>query len=177
MHRWFKVTLGLLFISILLAGCQKAPVTPPAATQESTPTATPAPTTAVTPSPSPRVEEPTPTTVAVESPPTATPAPLELPTIADGLQGLDIDSFFEQSYIRLVTRYPEYITTLGLSDALGVRKDRLNDMSGAYVRETQALEKAILALLKTYDRAALTLEQQLSVQKSAWYCRAASSSG
>jgi len=168
MHRWFKVTCCLLFISILLIGCQITPVTPPAAPQQ--PTATPTPATTATPTPTPHVEEQTTSTpAAVESPPTATPAPVKLPAVAEGLQGLDIATFFEQSYIRLVTRYPEYITTLGLSEALGVRKDQLNDMSGAYIRETQTLEKAILALLKTYDRAALTPEQQLSYDVYVWY--------
>ncbi len=168
MHRWFKVTLSILFISVLLTGCQTAPTTPPAAPQQ--PTATPTPATTATPTPTPHVEaQTTAAPAAVESPPTTTSAPLELPAIADGLQGLDIDTFFEQSYIRLVTRYPEYITTLGLSDVLGVRKDQLNDMSDAYIRETQALEKATLTLLKTYDRAALTAEQQLSYDVYVWY--------
>jgi uncharacterized protein (DUF885 family) len=161
--RRFKVTVRILLVAFLLIGCQKAPITPPAAT--------PVPTTAVTPSlsPTPRVEERTTATVTVEASPTSAPTPRDLPPIAQGLQGLDIDTFFEQSYIRLVTRYPEYITTLGLSDALGVRKDQLNDMSDAYIRETQALEKAVLTLLETYDRAALTPEQQLSYDVYVWY--------
>jgi len=167
MNRWFKVTLWTLLIAVLLTGCQKAPVTPPATPHLST--ATTAPTTAVTPSPSPHVEERATATVAVEASTTAAPAPIDLPPIADGLQGLDIDTFFEQSYMRIGLRCPECITTLGLSEALGVKKDQLNDMSDAYVRETQALEQAILALLKTYDRAALTPEQQLSYDVYLWY--------
>lgn len=163
----FKVTLGILLISILLTGCQKAPVTPSAAPQQ--PTATPPSPTTVMPSPSPHVEEQTTATTAVESPPAVTPAPLELPAVAEGLQGLDIDTFFEESYTRIGLRCPECITTLGLSEALGVRKDQLNDMSDAYIRETQSLEKAILALLKTYDRAGLTPEQQLSYDVYIWY--------
>ena len=163
----FKVILGILLISILLTGCQKALATLPTVTQQ--PTATATLITAVTPSPSPHVEEQTTATTTVESPPAATSAPVELPAVAEGLQGLDIDTFFEESYTRIGLRCPECITTLGLSEALGVRKDQLNDMSDAYIRETQSLEKAILALLKTYDRAALTPEQQLSYDVYVWY--------
>jgi uncharacterized protein (DUF885 family) len=95
--------------------------------------------------------------------------PVDLPAVAEGLQGLDIDTFFEESYRRISLRYPEYITTLGLSSAFGMRDDRLNDMSDAFIRETQDLENAILALLETYDRAALTPEQRLSYDVYAWY--------
>ncbi|MFN2286233.1 MAG: DUF885 domain-containing protein [Anaerolineae bacterium] len=94
---------------------------------------------------------------------------VELPAVAEGLQGLDIDTFFKESYIRIGLRYPENITALGLSAAFGTRDDCLNDMSDAFVRETQDLEKAILALLRTYDRDVLTPEQQLSYDVYTWY--------
>lgn len=167
MNRWGKVTLCILLIAILLAGCQKTPPTPSATPQQ--PTTAPPPAATVTPTPSPQGEERATATATVELSPTSAPPPIDLPPIAAGLPGLDIDTFFDASYKRLATRYPENITSLGLSEALGVRKDQLNDMSDTYIRETQALEKAILALLKTYDRAALTLEQQFSYDVYVWY--------
>ena len=108
-------------------------------------------------------------TFTVEVPDELTATPVDVPPVAEGLQGLDIDAFFEASYTRLVLRCPQCVTALGKSQALGMRDDQLNDMSDAFIRETQALEKAILALLKTYDRDALTPEQRLSYDVYAWY--------
>ena len=42
-------------------------------------------------------------------------------------------------------------------------------MSGGYVRETQPLETAILDLLHTYDRDALSPDQQLSYDIYEWF--------
>jgi uncharacterized protein (DUF885 family) len=107
---------------------------------------------------------------APTTPPAAPQEPTtELPSVTEDLQGLDIDTFFEESYIRIGLRYPENITALGLSATFGIRDDRLNDMSDAFIRETQDLENAILALLETYDRDALTPEQQLSYDVYTWY--------
>ncbi|HOU13303.1 MAG TPA: DUF885 domain-containing protein [Anaerolineae bacterium] len=167
MNRWGKVTLCILLIAILLTGCQKTPPTPSATPQQ--PTIAPTPTATVTPTHSPQVEERATATATVEPSLTSASILVDLPPVADGLQGLDIDTFYEESYKRLGLRYPEYITTLGLSEALGVRKDQLNNMSDAYIRETQELEKAVLALLKTYDRTTLTPEQQLSYDVYVWY--------
>lgn len=164
-----KVKVCILLTLVLLTSCQKPPTTPSAAPQE--PTTVPTLAASATPSPSPQVEERETAVPATEALPTSTSTsvPIDLPAVAEGLQGLSIDAFFEESYLRIGLRCPECITTLGLSEALGVRKDQLNDMSDAYIRETQALEKAILALLKTYDRATLTQEQQLSYDVYTWY--------
>ena len=159
-----KVILCTVLISLVMTSCQKAPVQ-----QQPTTMATNTPTAAATLAPAAQTEEKTSTPAATAIPPTFTPVPADLPVVAEGLQGLDIDTFFAESYQRIGLRCPECITTLGLSEALGVRKDRLNDMSDAYIRETQALEKAILALLKTYDRTTLTPEQQLSYDVYVWY--------
>jgi len=170
-NRWFKMTSCLLLVALVLAGCQKAPATPSPAPPK--PTTAPTLAADATPSPSPQIEESAAVAVTAEptsaSAATSAPAPVKLPAVAEGLQGLDIDTFFEQSYTRIGLRCPECITTLGLSEALGVKKDQLNDMSDAYIRETQELEKAVLALLKAYDRAALTPEQQLSYDVYVWY--------
>ena len=85
------------------------------------------------------------------------------------LKGLSIEEFFEQSYKQLLLRNPQKITELGLAEEYGLRNDQLNNISDAYIRETQALEKGILELLRTYDRAALTPEQQVSYDVYEWH--------
>ena len=75
----------------------------------------------------------------------------------------------DESYKRLLLRYPQTVTELGLAQAYGVRNDRLNDLSEAYLRQTQRLEASILALLQGYDRSQLSPEQQLSAEIYAWY--------
>jgi len=151
---WVKMLWVLGLGALMLTGCQKAEVTAGIPT----------------PSPTVPVETNTPIPIAPLSPTsTTTSAPLELPAVAEGLEGLDIDAFFEASYLRIGKRCPECLTTLGLSAAFGMRDDHLNDMSDAFIRETQALEHAILQLLETYNRDALTPEQRLSYDVYAWY--------
>jgi uncharacterized protein (DUF885 family) len=119
-----------------------------------------------------------PTTEPVISPtpkPTATPAPTSTPDLRTGaeiaatLEGLPLDEFFEESYKQLLLRSPETITFLGLAEMYGMRNDRLDDLSTAFVIETQALEQAILDLLRAYDRASLTPEMQISYDVYEWY--------
>ncbi len=164
-RRFKKIMKGLLLL-LLLTGCVSQPTpVPPTLPAANTPVA--APTTA----PAPTVSTPlAPTPTSTQSTPAEpTSAPLDLPPVAAGLQGLDIDAFFAESYKALLLRTPQYVTELGVSADFGVGNDRLNDMSDAYIRETQGLETALLALLKTYDRAALTPEQQLSYDIYLWY--------
>jgi uncharacterized protein (DUF885 family) len=111
-----------------------------------------------------------PTIAASAQPPAQAPAPqLSVPEIAASLEGLPLDEFFEESYKQLLLRKPEALTQLGIAEAYGLRNDRLNDLSDAYLRETQALEAAILDLLRTYDRAALPPAQQISYDVYEWY--------
>jgi uncharacterized protein (DUF885 family) len=107
---------------------------------------------------------PTPT-----SAPTSTPDSRSGPEIASNLEGLPLDEFFEESYKQLLLRSPEMITFLGLADSYGMRNDMLDDLSTAYIRETQALERSILDLLRTYDRDSLTPEMQVSYDVYEWY--------
>ncbi len=156
--------LPLLIVSLLLTGCQPA----------STPTAVPTP----SPAPSATIRAPVVATspnVPTTSPPTAAPAPsptappAALSPLAAGLEGLAADAFFDESYKRLLLRSPEYVTTLGLTQAWGSGNDRLTDLSDSYLRETQTLEWAILALLQRYDPGTLTPAQRLTAEVYAWY--------
>jgi uncharacterized protein (DUF885 family) len=89
--------------------------------------------------------------------------------IVASLSGLPLEQFFEESFKQLVLRYPETITEEGLDQFFGTGNDQLNNISDSYIRETQALEKAILELLRTYDRESLTPEQQVSYDVYEWY--------
>ena len=155
-HRWLNI-LGLILI--LATGCGRKSETPAPPISD---TATPAaPTT-----PAPALEATTETTSPFGEPLSQLPAP---DTLTADLVGLDFDAFADQSYQALMLRNPEMLTTLALSAAFGLRDDRLTDISDGYVRQTQQLEREILALLQGYDRAALTPEQQLTYDIYLWY--------
>lgn len=159
--------LVILIISVLLAGCQPAPQPAPTATAPptavivmATPTPVPLPPVAVPPTAAP--------VAAAATPPPAT-AQAALSPLAAGLERLDADAFFDESYKRLLLRSPEYVTTLGLTRLFGIGNDRLTDVSAGYQRETQGLERAILELLRRYDRAKLTPAQRLTADVYDWY--------
>ncbi len=105
--------------------------------------------------------------------PTATPSPAAAePTIAELAEQLDqlpIGDFFEITFRLLLRRSPETLTEAGIAASFGLRNDQLDDLSDAYLRETQQLEREVLALLQRYDRAALPPEQQLSYDVYHWY--------
>jgi len=95
-------------------------------------------------------------------------SPATAPIVAS-LAGLSLDDFFEASWKQLRLRDPASITYDGLAEEYGVRNDQLNDLSDAFIRETQDLEVAILHLLRAYDRESLTPEQQISFDVYEWY--------
>jgi uncharacterized protein (DUF885 family) len=108
------------------------------------------------------------------SSPTATALPAVTPTAAEadllsGLEGLDIETFFEKAFTRWVVRDPENLTSLGLADLYGVGDGDLTDISDAYLRQTQALESGTLELLRRYDRTAFTADQVLNADLYDWY--------
>jgi uncharacterized protein (DUF885 family) len=153
----------LLIVSIwLLASC--APSTPEVTITE-VPQVTIAPTVEPTVEPTEEpTKEPTPPPL-----PATTPDPRTGAEIAAELEGLTLEAFFEESYKQLILRSPETVTYLGLAEDYGMRNDRLDDLSNAFILETQALEKAILDLLRTYDRESLTAEMQISYDVYEWY--------
>ncbi|MGD8490602.1 MAG: DUF885 family protein, partial [Anaerolineae bacterium] len=104
-------------------------------------------------------------------PPTAEPTsdPASIDGILARLEGLPLPIFLEASYKALLLRSPETVTAYGLSEAYGVRDDRLDDLSDAYLRDTQALEAGVLDLLRDYDRQTLVPAEQLSYDVYRWY--------
>ncbi|MGD2247567.1 MAG: DUF885 domain-containing protein [Candidatus Methanofastidiosia archaeon] len=85
------------------------------------------------------------------------------------LEGLPIDEFFEKSFKKLVLRDPQLVTRLRMAKELGMRNDTLKNLSDTYIRETHALEKKILTLLRKYNPEELTPEQKLSYQVYEWF--------
>jgi uncharacterized protein (DUF885 family) len=119
--------------------------------------------------PSPKAS---PTTQAPDNPtlvPSATVTQSSLVKLSADLDGLNFDAFVEASYRRLLSRDPETVLTLGLSQIFGVPTDQLTDISEEYIRQTQVLESEIFSMLQQYDRSSLTAEQQLTYDIYAWY--------
>jgi len=86
------------------------------------------------------------------------------------LEGLPIDEFFEESFRQLQLRYPDTLLSEGLADEYSVEKNnKFTTISDCYIRETQQLESGILHLLHSYDRNAMSSEQQLSYNIYEWY--------
>jgi uncharacterized protein (DUF885 family) len=100
--------------------------------------------------------------------PSVAPTPLPTEDLLAGLDGLDIEAFFEEAYRRWLVRDPELLTTLGLADFYGVGDADLTDISDTFVRQTQALEAGTLDLLRAYDRSAFTADQILTADVYDW---------
>ncbi len=89
--------------------------------------------------------------------------------ILASLGNLSIDNFFEESFKQLSLRAPEGLTHAGVSALLGLRDDQLNNLSDAYLKDTQNLEAGILELLENYDRDSFSPEQTISYDVFTWY--------
>jgi len=174
------VSLVVVLVAILAVGCTAArpagqPAMQPAATREAVPEGISEASDAAAVEPAvTSILESTPSTVplptAAESAGAETvPVQPGIVGLAVRLEGLPLDDFYEESYNQLLLRDPQRLTGMQLSEAFGLRNDLLTNISDAYLRETQELEGAILHLLRSYDRAALTAEQQISYDVFEWY--------
>jgi len=92
----------------------------------------------------------------------------DIQDVLDDLRGLRFDEFADASYKQVLLRSPELVTSMGLSQTLGIRDDELDNICNDFVIETYALEAGILEILETYDRAALSYEQQISYDSYSW---------
>jgi len=164
----------MLFLLVACGGVQPtATHVPPTATTQLppntaavAPTAAPptsAPTVAPTATPVPPTEAPTPT-------PEAVPVQPSIDEILAGLEGLPIDEFLEEASRQLRLRDPDILFADGLADFYGVALGpQFTNLSAEYIGETQRLERETLDLLRTYDRSALSAEQQISYDVLEWY--------
>ncbi len=148
-------------------------ITQPAVSSVPTSTAVPAP----TPTAHPRTAAPAATPRPTETTPseptqTVTATPVDSPeTTPDKTIQSAFDDFLEQAHLQQITRDPELISELGLAQALGMDNSRLTDVSDAFQRETYALLQSQLDQLNSFDRTALTPEQQLSYDLFGWDLR------
>jgi uncharacterized protein (DUF885 family) len=165
MHRigWRQVT-GIVFAALALVGCgsSRRPALPAAPASAIGGTVAAEATTGAA--------EPVSGSGATGAPAgTGAPAPIPVAESIQRLHGLAFGSFLAASYDVLLARSPEQVTALGVADRLGMRNDRLDDLSESYVRETRDLEQSVLAMLRGYDRAALSPDEQLSYDIYEWY--------
>jgi uncharacterized protein (DUF885 family) len=97
----------------------------------------------------------------------------ELPSVADvlaELKGLPIDEFLKESYRQLQLREPDLLFANGFAEVYGASPGtRFTGMSVDTIRDTEKLEREVLALLRTYDRSILSSGQRISYDALAWY--------
>ncbi len=87
------------------------------------------------------------------------------PTLREARASLDektFTQFADEAYRIHLLRHPQTVTDLRLAAKLGVRDDRLDDYSEAYVRTTLAIEREIYRRLHTYNRESLPPDERLT---------------
>ena len=102
-----------------------------------------------------------------DPPPTGGPTPAE--ELADDLQGLALDAFYEVSFAALISRSPETIIWQSLENVYPLDGVTLDDISDGYRRDTYAMYQVVLDALRSYDRAALDSEGQLNYDIYEWF--------
>ena len=111
--------------------------------------------------------------VAAASPGNASsPKDNSIDDVLDGLRLLPFDDFVDESYTQILLRSPESVTELGLSEDLGIRDDRLDNVCYDFVDDTYRLEEGILDLLRRFTRNSLGYEQQISLDSYSWLLQA-----
>jgi uncharacterized protein (DUF885 family) len=92
----------------------------------------------------------------------------DIQDILDTVQGLPFDEFIDASYKQILLRNPETVTSMGISQSLGIRDDRLDIACNAYVDETYQLKAGIYEILSSYDRSELDYDQQINYDSYSW---------
>jgi len=92
----------------------------------------------------------------------------DIQDILDDLQGLPFDEFIDASYVQILLRSPEMVTSLGLSQSFGIRDDKLDNICYSFVDQTYELMAGIRQILSTYARDELSYEQQISYDSYSW---------
>jgi len=92
----------------------------------------------------------------------------DIQDVIDTLQGLQFDEFVDASYKQILLRNPEMVTSMGLSQSLGIRDNELDNICYAYVDETYKLKAGIYGILKSYKRSELDYDQRISYDSYSW---------
>ena len=95
------------------------------------------------------------------TPPPASTQPDASEQLAEDLQGLTLDQLYFESFKALIRRSPETVTWEALESVFPLDGAELDDLSDEYQRETFSMYSVVLEILRSYDRAALTADQQL----------------
>ncbi len=111
---------------------------------------------------------------SASTPPTVTPPPPTPTTSASDqlkidLEGLDLDTFYADSYAALTYRSPEGIIWSALTSLYPLDTAELDDVSDDYRLETIAMHEVVLDLLRTYDRSVLPPDEQLTFDLYEWF--------
>ena len=93
-------------------------------------------------------------------PPPANTSPAD--DLALALEGLALDSFFEESFKALMLRDPEWVISLALTNVFPIQGVELTNISDNFVRNNYAMCAVILDKLLTYDRDSLGENDKIS---------------
>jgi uncharacterized protein (DUF885 family) len=102
-------------------------------------------------------------------PPPPPPPPTASELLAQDLEGLTLGEMYLESFGALLKRSPEAIIWDALETTFPLDDVDLDDLSDAYERETFAMMQVALDALRTYDRAALTADEQLNYDIYEYY--------
>jgi len=98
----------------------------------------------------------------------SSPQKTDVQDVLDDLRGLEFDEFIDDSYKEILLRSPEIVTSMGLSQTLGIRDDQLDNICNDFVVETYELKAGISEILRGYERSQLSYEQQISYDSYSW---------
>ncbi len=100
-------------------------------------------------------------------PPASGPTPAE--QLAQDLAGLSLGDFYETSYGALLSRSPESVIWLALTDVYPPGDVALDDLSDAYRRDTFDMYEVVLTALEAYDTSGLSANEKLTYDFYEWY--------
>mgnify|MGYP000709865724 CR=1 FL=1 len=97
--------------------------------------------------------------------------PLTAEQLAESLTGLSLQSFFDESFAALLQRTPEAVIWQALSSIVTLESAGLDDISDDYLLNTVAMHQAVLDVLRTFDRDALSSSDQINYDVYEWYLK------
>ncbi len=89
-------------------------------------------------------------------------------SVSTALDGLSFREYLDESYLLYLQRFPEVVTENGLARVIGMEESGVNDYTAAYREETDRIVDAILSVLRSYDRASLSDQEQVFYDAYEW---------
>lgn len=112
--------------------------------------------------PARQVHDVTPEPVVTPPPPPPPAAPTAAEILDADLEGLTLDDYYDVSYEALTRRSPESIIWNAMTGIYPLDNAMLDNLSGGYVQETFDMVEVALNRLRSYDRSALSADEQLT---------------